>query len=109
MTPRKPIIKLRSLFQILGFLAKGIRTAPEFDVTPDPHTGNYAQSPKATLKINVTKEAPPENTPSVEFENRYYAINDTHWNRSSFSLLNILFQTAVGNVEAVGIPVTISK
>jgi len=107
--PMQGAIKLRSLFQILGFLAKGIRTAPEFDVTSDPRTGDSAQSPAATLKINTTKDAPSEDTPSVEFENRYYTVNDTHWDRSTFSLLNILFQTAVGNVEAVGIPVTIAK
>lgn len=102
-------IKLRSILQILLFLAKGIRAAPEFDVTPDPRTSDPSKSPATTLKINVTNSAPAGNVPSVDFDGRYYAVNDTLWDRSSFALLNILFQTAVGNVEDVGIPITIAK
>jgi hypothetical protein len=61
------------------------------------------------LKINVTDRVPTGNVPSVEFDGRYYAVNDTQWDLGSFTLLNVLFQTAVGDVEDVGIPITIAK
>jgi len=34
---------------------------------------------------------------------------DTVWDRTTFLLLSILFQTTIGKVENVGIPITISK
>ena len=107
--PIRGAIKLRSMLQILGFLARGIRTAKEVTVPPDPRTGKIEINPDATLKINVTDSAPRENVPSVYHNGRYYSVNDTKWDRVSFSMLNILFQTAVGDIEDVGIPITISK
>jgi hypothetical protein len=107
--PVQGAIKTRSMLQILAFLAKGIRTAPEFDVAPDPRTGEVAKSPAATMKVNVTDAAPDASVPSVAFRGRYYSVNDTGWDRTSFFLLNVLFQSAVGKVQNVGIPVTISK
>ncbi len=102
-------IKLRSMLQILDFLAKGIRTAQEFDVVPDSRTGEVARNPRATLKINVTESRPPDGLPWISYNGRYYSVNDTMWDRMSFSLLNILFQTTVGDIKDVSIPVTISK
>jgi hypothetical protein len=102
-------IKLRSMLQILDFLAKGIRTAEEFDVAPDPRTGEVARRPRATLKINVT-DSKPANVPLwIYYDGRYYSVNDTYWDRTSFSTLSILFQTTVGEIEGVGIPITISR
>ena len=107
--PIRGAIKLRSMYQILIFLAKGIRTSKEFDVAPDPRTGEVARSPGETLKINVT-DRQPENVPEwVYYDGRYYSVNDSHWDRSSFAILGILFQSTVGKVEAVGVPITISK
>ena len=107
--PIQGAIKTRSMLQILTFLAKGIRTAPEFVVDPDPRTGEMAANPAATLRLNVTDAAPDASVPFVLFRGRYYSVNDSDWDRSSFALLNTLFQTTVGKVENVGIPVTISK
>jgi len=45
----------------------------------------------------------------VQYGGRYYTVNDTQWDRATFATLGDLFQTAVGEVENVGIPVTISK
>jgi hypothetical protein len=107
--PVRGAIKLRSMFQILVFLAKGIRIAEEFDVVPDSRTGETTRGPARTLQINVT-DRQPENVPEwIYYDGRYYSVNDTYWDRSSFSLLGILFQTTVGNVEDVGIPITIAK
>ena len=102
-------IKLRSMFQILNFVAKGIHTAPEFDVNPDDRTGRAAAESAAALKINVTDHPPDQNLPTTYYEGHYFSLNDTVWDRSSFLLLSVLFQTAVGKVENVAIPITIAK
>jgi len=107
--PLQGAIKLRSLFQILWFVAEGIRAEKEFDVAPDPRTLGATESPTSTLKINITDSAPGKDLPSINYKGRYYTVNDTYWDRDQFFTLNILFQTAVGDVEAVGFPITIAK
>ena len=102
-------IKLRSMFQILEFLAVDIGDAKEFDVAPDTRTGAVERSPAETMRINVTEEPPGSNVPSVFYDGRYYSVADSQWNRQSFTILSILFQTTVGVVEDVGIPITIAK
>ena len=103
-------IKLRSILQILTFVADSIRANPEFDVEPDARTkGVVAENPTNTLQINVTDSAPSATVASFSYEGRYYSVNDTEWDRASFATLGNLFQTAVGDVEDVGIPITISK
>jgi hypothetical protein len=102
-------LKLRSLFQALWFVARGMRDMPEFDVVPDPRTGPVALNPASTLRINVTNTAPHGSVPYARYQGDYYAVNDTPWDRHSFGLLNILFQTNVGDVKNVGIPITIAK
>lgn len=107
--PIQGAIKLRSMFQILRFLGMGISSVKEFDVTPDTRTGTAPQSPTDTMKINISDTKPDGNVPWVEYGGRYYAVNDTQWDRLSFTILSVLFQTAVGDVEDVGIPITIAK
>ncbi len=107
--PFRGAIKLRSLLQILEFLANGIGTAEEFEVTPAPRTGGLIKSPAATLKINVTDRPPDTDTPTIEYAGRHYTINDALWDRMSFVILNILFQTTVSQLENVSLPITISK
>lgn len=107
--PIRGAIKLRSMLQILTFIAKGIRTAEEFPVLPDPRTGNIKINPTATLKVNLSNIPPGGNLPYVLFEGDYYTIDSTRWDRTSFAMLSILFQTTVGSIENVGIPVTIAK
>jgi hypothetical protein len=102
-------IKLRSMLQILVFLAHGISAVPEFVVAPDARTGSVASGPAATLAISVTDSAPAARVPVVAYAGRYYAIRDTAWDRAVFAILNILFQTTVGTIQNVGIPITISK
>ena len=102
-------IKLRSMFQILGFLAADIGDAKEFDVPPDTRTGAAERSPAETMRINVTEEPPASDVPSVFYDGRYYSVADSQWDRRSFIILSVLFQTAVGDVEDVSIPITIAK
>ncbi len=44
-------LKLRSLFQILAFVASAIRREPEHDVTPDPRTGEIGLNPRSAMQI----------------------------------------------------------
>jgi hypothetical protein len=102
-------IKLRSMMQILMFLAQTINLGAGIDVAPDPGLGAGAPSPPVILKINVTDSAPDDDVPSIHYRGRYYSVNDNSWDRASFVILNILFQTAIGEIQGVGIPITISK
>ena len=107
--PIQGAIKLRSMFEILSFLATGIRIAPEFEVSPDVPIEKTDAGGTATLKINITDNPPDLRFPNVFYDGHYYSVNDTVWDRQSFLLLSILFQTTIGKIENVGIPITISK
>jgi len=102
-------IKLRSMFQILAFVARGIYVAPEFAVSMNPGAEPLAAGPAATLKINTSDSLPSLTLPTVYYEGRYYSLNDTVWDRSTFLLLTLLFHMAVGPIQNVGIPITIAK
>jgi hypothetical protein len=108
--PIQGAIKLRSMFEILSFIATGIRVAPEFEVSPDAPIEETDAGAAAILKINVTDNPPPDlKLPNTFYDGHYYAVNDTVWDRKSFLLLSILFQTTIGRIENVGIPITIAK
>jgi hypothetical protein len=81
----------------------------EFPVEKDPRTGPIQDNPPVTLQINVTDTQPPNPVPSVKYGGKHYSVGDTPWDRTTFVILLFLFQTAVGDVEDVGIPITISK
>ena len=102
-------IKLRSFGGILEFIARGISKSPEFDVVKDPRTMGLAENPRSTLKIQVTDSPPGGDKAWVNFRGRYYSVGDTEWDRGSFILLTIMYQTTVTDVRGVGIPITISK
>jgi hypothetical protein len=108
-SPIQGAIKLRSMFQILNFIATGIRIAPEFEVSPGMPAGDTDTGATATLKINVTDSPPNLRLPTVYYDGHYYSVNDTVWDRTTFLILSILFQTTIGRIENVGIPITISK
>jgi hypothetical protein len=107
--PIQGAIKLRSMFQILNFIATGIRIAPEFTVSANVPTEETEAGATATLKINVTDSPPDLRLPTVYYEGHYYSVNDTVWDRTTFLILSILFQTTIGRIENIGIPITISK
>jgi hypothetical protein len=107
--PIRGALKLRSMFMILKFIAEGIHAAPEFDVAPYARAAGMDPGPAATLNIRVTNGQPAQGLPYVSYRGRYYSIDDTPWDRTVFRILNILFQTTIGKVENVGIPITIAK
>ena len=107
--PIQGAIKLRSMFAILQFIGSGIRIAPEFEVNPDVPIEETDAKATATLKINITESPPNVRLPTVYYDGRYYSVNDTIWDRTTFLILSILFQTTIGRPENVGIPITISK
>ncbi|MDR4506630.1 MAG: hypothetical protein MRJ65_00090 [Candidatus Brocadiaceae bacterium] len=93
----------------LVFLSRTTDLGEGVEIAPDPLLGAGEPSPRFALKINVTDSAPDDSVPSLHYRGQHYSVNDTVWDRSSFLLFNLLFQTAVGEVKEVGIPVTISK
>jgi hypothetical protein len=107
--PIQGAIKLRSVLQIIAFIGSGIEMAAEFDVTPDRRTGPVAENPAFVLQIIVSDSEPSTQLASVRYDNKYYTVNDTPWDRATFAALGDLFQSAVGDVEDVGIPITIAK
>ena len=107
--PSQGAIKLRSMFQILKFIGTGITIAPEFDVSSDAPIEDTESGATATLKINITDSPPDIRLPTVYHNGHYYSVNDTVWDRTTFLILSILFQTTIGRIENVGIPITIAK
>jgi hypothetical protein len=107
--PIQGAIKLRSMFQILDFIGTGIRITPEFEVSPNVPIEETEATAAATLKINVTRSPPDGRLPTVHYDGHYYSVNNTVWDRTTFLILSILFQTTIGRIENVGIPITISK
>jgi hypothetical protein len=107
--PIQGAIKLRSMFQILDFIGKGIKISPEFAVGPSEPIEEAEAGATATLKINITDSSPGGRLPTVYYDGHYYSVNNTVWDRTTFLILSILFQTTIGRIENVGIPITISK
>lgn len=107
--PIQGAIELRSMISIIRFVAGGIEQTREFAVKKDPRTGPVEEGPAVTLQINVTDAKPTADLPSVKYAGKYYSVADTPWDLSVFRSLNRLFQIAVGDVEDVGIPITIAK
>ena len=107
--PIRGAIKLRSMLQMLAFVASGARAVPEFDVAPDPRTGAVSENPRSALHIDISEVPPATTIASVEFEGRAYSVGNTTWNRTNFATLGDLFQTAVGDIKGVDLPITISK
>lgn len=102
-------IKLRSLNEILEFLAAGIDRTPEFDVDPAPCTGKVSPNPRSILAVVIDEPTPPE-VLRVSYAGHDYSIGNTPWDREAFKLLYQLFQMTVTEVKGVGAPlITISK
>jgi hypothetical protein len=107
--PIQGAFELRSMISIIRFIAAGIGQTREFAVEKDPRTGPVEEGPAVTLQINVTDAKPAAGVLSVKYAGNYYSVADTPWDQSVFRSLNRLFQIAVGDVQNVGIPITISK
>jgi hypothetical protein len=105
-------LKLRSLFAMLDFVAKGIELFPEFPVEADPRSGDalaLVRNPDRTLAVTVSDDEPNATDGWIRYQGRYYAIGNTRWDRAAFIVLYELFQVTVTDVSRVGIPITIAK
>ena len=102
-------LQLRSLFTMLDFVGKSIKLFPEFAVDPDPRTTGEVRNPVQTLDIQVSDSAPQAGDDSIRFQDQYYRIGDTRWDRLAFMVLYELFQVTVTDVSRIGIPITIAK
>jgi hypothetical protein len=107
--PIRGAIKLRSMLQMRAFVADGARAVPEFDVAPDPRTGAVSENPRSTLHIDISGAPLAATIASIDFEGRTYSVGNTSWDRQNFATLGDLFQTTVGDIKGVDLPVTISK
>ena len=101
------------------------QAVPEFAVDPDPRTGIEicdsvggpsspepricVRNPVRTLDIEVSDVAPPPADQSIRFQDQYYTVVDTRWDRAAFMILYELFQVTVTDVSRIGIPITIAR
>ena len=102
-------IALRSIAEILEFVATGIHASPEYEVTPDPRTGTVRVNPDSALRILASEDAPPKEIDTIHYNGKYYSVAQTDWDLRSFWVLSALFQTSVGEVRSPGLPITIAK
>ncbi|MFO1127498.1 MAG: hypothetical protein U1E66_03555 [Rhodospirillales bacterium] len=105
-------LKLRSLFAMLDFVAKGIELFPEVPVEADPRSGEaiaQVRNPLNTLQIIVSDTRPDAADGWIRYQGRYYIIGDSRWDRAAFIVLYELFQVTVTDVSRIGIPITIAK
>lgn len=107
--PIQGVIKLRSMVQMLDFIAEGIERASEFDVDKDPRTARIGENPRTTLQVNVSGSEPSADVASIKYRGEYYSIGNSSWDRRTFRLLLDLFQLSVAEVKDVGLPITIAK
>lgn len=116
--PWRGQIKLRSFNTMLEFLACGIEREPEFDVEPDPRSGQVPRNPIRTLAIAEFDDRPSQAVFTAKLEGRWYAIDPKveadvqtrHWNHEAFELMSQLYQMTVTDVAQMPtLPITISK
>jgi len=105
-------VLLRSFYNMLAFLGRGIAEEPEYEVQPDPRTPYISENPVHTLEILETDSLPIGVDLSVTLNGRHYAVQPEtgyQWNRKAFSLLYQLFQMTVSAAPQTGPAITISK
>lgn len=112
--PIQGALKLRSLFAVLDFVGKGIDKFSEPVVQPDPRSGRLPskdddRNPQHTLAIDVSADRPADGRQWIEYNDQYFAVGDSKWDRQAFTILYELFQVTVTEVNGIGIPVTIAK
>jgi len=105
-------IRLRSFYNVLTFIGRGMAEEREYDVTPDFRTPPISENPVHTLEILETDSCPSGVDLCVALNGHYYAVRPEigyQWNRKAFSLLYQLFQMTVSTVPQAGPAITISK
>ncbi len=101
-------IKLRSLFQVLEFVGRGVDPAWERAVAPHPATRSVPRQPRRTLVIHQGDEPPADAVVAVELEGRWSwipsppegAAPSSDWNMRAFGVLTDLYHLTTRNPGA---------
>ncbi|MCQ8129192.1 hypothetical protein [Methylomonas rivi] len=110
--PLHGFFRLRSFYNVLNFIGRGLDDQPEFSVDKHPNTPAVTENPIETLGISVS-ENQPEADSVIEYEGLYYAVTPEtgyQWNREGFRLLHQIFQMTMAVLPQQAAPqITISK
>lgn len=105
--------RLRSFYNVIGFLGRAISEEPEYDVPRDPRTPATSENPIFTLPLAESDSSPKGPTRSIKYAGHYYAVapeTGYQWNKKAFLLLYQLFEMTVSKLSQGGGPaITISK
>jgi hypothetical protein len=105
--------RLRSFYNVIGFLGRGMKEEPEYDVPRDPRTPATSENPVFTLKMEESDAVPQGADRAVKYGGRYYAVSPEtgyQWNRKAFLLLYQLFEMTVVKMPQSAAPtITIAK
>ena len=105
--------RLRSFYNVIGFLGRAITEDREYDVPGDPRTPHTSENPAFTLAFVASDGTPSGVDRSIRYQGRYYAVAPDKgyaWNRKGFVLLYQLFQLSVAKLgTGVGPAITIAK
>jgi len=105
-------LRLRSFFNVLTFIARGIADEVEYDVAPDPRTPVISENPVHALQIVESQHAAKAPELSAYLDDYHYALapeTGYQWNHKSFSLLYQLFQMTVEPAPLAAPAITIAK
>lgn len=110
--PIHAILRLRSLYETMRFVSKGLGSEAEFDVDPDPGTGIITQqyataeiNPASTFQLESGDALPEDTFVSTQFKGQYYWLPDIKdtpnlsesWNREVFAMLHTMYQLSVSD------------
>ena len=103
--PFRGWIKLRSLYQVLEFVGRGIDPTWEHAVAPHPATRLAPAQPARTLVIHDGASAPDDAVVAVDLEGRWYWIppaparspSSADWNLRAFQVLTDLYHLTTRN------------
>ena len=105
--------RLRSFFNVLGFLGRDLEDEREYDVKPDPRTLPVRENPVHTMELMSSTLPILGADPSVHVNGRFYALKGDKgypWNRAAFLLLTTLYQMTVVDLPRFNTPaITIAK
>lgn len=111
--PLHGFFRLRSFYNIVNFIGRGIKDEPEFNVDKDPRSPLVSENPIHTLEVLASEDEPDDVDMSVKYGGLHYAVKPEEgyqWNRESFRLLHQIFQMTMAELSQKGRPeITISK
>jgi hypothetical protein len=104
--------RLRSFYNMIGFLGHAISDEPDYDVAADSRSPNTSENPAFTLAIRESAARSWDADRVVHYHGHYYALQPEtgyQWNKKAFFLLYQLFQMTVAKPASNGPSITIAK